>query len=106
MTTRYTFRPLEFEALQFTGGAESAAPILAWADLFDLEAEYRPDSVTHTTKIGALPVPDQPELVRFEDQDGEILYLMASDWLVRSADGEFFHCESPEFDKTFEASTL
>ena len=96
---KFNFRPVEIEAFQFTGGAESAVPILEWADTFDQEATYEPKRMSGLGEDHRVVT---PEHVRIDRGDWDFLYLQVGYWLIRSGDGQFVQCEADEFAKSFE----
>ncbi len=75
-------KPVEIEALQFTGGVDSARTILTWTN----------DTKHYTNGGYSLFI---ETLTRVQRAD-------AGDWIIRGVKGEFYPCKPDIFEKTFE----
>ena len=93
---RYRKRPVEVEAMQWDGTAESATPILDWLHSHDARVGYvcktEPCSGNdgcHSIVIGTL--------------EGD-MEASAGDWIIRGIAGEFYPCKSNVFTASYVTS--
>lgn len=82
---KFRKRPVVIDALQFTGGQESADAILEFAEGGPLLYNKGEDNITVMT-------PEGPMLA------------MPEDWIIRGVEGEYYPCKPTVFELTYEAA--
>lgn len=98
MQRRFRKKPVEIEAVQFTG-LDSYVAICQWA---------REHGIVSDSDKGAVSTPSLEELFRFETPIMLIRTLegtMAAspgDWIIRGVEGEFYPCKPDIFMATYE----
>jgi hypothetical protein len=96
-------RPTTIEARQFTGGAESATPIIDWvlagggtATWMEAHqvgiAPYRPDDINEIVVM---------ERISLRTLEGTI-YVSVGDWVIKGTAGEFYPCKPEIFADVYE----
>lgn len=94
---RFQKRPVEIEAVQWDGTAESATPIIAWALSNGVTISYYcPDGDacrrdTHVLIVSTL--------------EGAMSAL-PGDWIIRGVKGEFYPCKPDIFEATYDPVTI
>lgn len=85
---KYRKRPVEIDAIQWTGGPTIAALVLNWI----------------TTQGGVARYDDEADVIFVETMEGA---MMAREgwWVIRGVRGEFYPCEPGIFAETYEAVT-
>lgn len=85
MAIKFRKKPIDVEAIFFTGDLESAREIEAWSGGKALLHVLGPNRFEMT----------------IETLEG-ILYASEGTWIIRGVKGEFYPCDSEIFDMTYE----
>lgn len=92
---RFRKKPVEIEAIQWGGSAESATPIINWLlENGGTARYYAPGEWDNGETLGSYLVIDTLE--------GRML-AGAADWIIRGVANEFYPCKPDIFAATYEA---
>ena len=92
MSETFRKKPVEIEAMQFDGTAESATPIIDWILTGEHAAHF-----TSMACAGDVP----PWGISINTLEGSML-AGRGDWIIRGVQGEFYPCKSDIFEATYE----
>ena len=98
---KFRKKPVVIEAMQWTGVAESATPIINWILTEGAEGSTAtyicsdPDRCTENSG-------DSPHFIRIRTLEGDMDATLG-DWIIRGVQGEFYPCKPDIFDATYEA---
>lgn len=94
-------KPVEIEAMRFTGGVANANEIIFWIATTSTIDVYHRLEEKPFPKDGAELFPAQPEVLFIETLEG---YMNASvgDWIIKGVQGEFYPCKPDIFGATYE----
>lgn len=94
---KFRKRPVEIEAMQFTGGRENAARIIQWAE-----------GIRHWSHQDELRV-SNGEIARSYDPEHLTVHTLEGrmradlgDWIIKGVAGEFYPCKPDIFAATYE----
>lgn len=97
--THFRKRPVVIEAIQFTGSAESATPIIDWVLAGGGTASFH----EHLMDGDLVAHPDP--FLRIDTPEGRMVASLG-DWVIRGVKGEFYPCKPDIFEATYEAVTV
>jgi hypothetical protein len=101
---RYRKKPIEVEAIQFTGGAAAATPIIDWMLANDCAATWHEAHDSGHVE-GWDPYPARPEGITIETREGDML-AEVGDWVIRepfpTTDRLFYPCKPDIFAATYD----
>ena len=88
---RFRKKPVEIEAMQWTG--DNLAEIVEWAgDKFDaLDEEYRDEDPEATAQI-------------FDELHSTWVLVYDGHWIIKGLKGEFYPCNAEVFEETYEVA--
>jgi hypothetical protein len=95
---KFRKKPVEVEALQFTGSAASATPIIDWILRHGGTASYH----EHLMDGDLIAHPDP--FLRIDTLEGRMVASEGS-WVIRGVQGEFYACKPDIFVATYEPVT-
>jgi uncharacterized protein YegP (UPF0339 family) len=84
---RFRKKPVEIEAVRFTGGAVQATSIIEWVLANGGTARYHDGPV---------------EGIAVDTIDGGTSYVYVGSWMMRGTQGEFYPCVNEAFEESFE----
>ena len=93
---KYRKLPVEIEAIQWDGSAESATPVIDWILAEGGTATYH----EHLMDLGLIAHPDP--YLRIQTLEG-VITASTGDWIIRGVQGEFYPCKPDIFAATYEA---
>lgn len=95
-----TFRkkPVEIQAMQWTGGPAAATPVIEWVLKNDGTARYHEETVTADEGHGAYTV---PEHIAIDTLEGTVRAAVG-DWVIQGVAREFYPCKPDIFEATYE----
>jgi hypothetical protein len=99
---KFRKKPVVIDAIQFTGGAEAATPIIDWILNGGHTATYRPEREERFAANGEQSQMFEPEHIRIRTLEG-IHQGIVGDWIIRGVAGEFYPCKPDIFAATYEA---
>ena len=95
-------KPVQIEAVQFDGTAESGAAIMAWANSFGVEeVEYHPFLADHYQGDPKVYVAHPDPYMRIKTLEG-VMTASPGDWIIRGVKGEFYPCKHDIFEATYD----
>lgn len=86
-TKKYVSRPVEIEAVQFTGSVENAYEIIEWIN------ENGGTAYCILNK-------HQPNLLQIRTIEG-IMDVFEEHWVIRGTEGEFYPCKPSVFERKY-----
>lgn len=91
--------PVEIEAMQWTGGAALATPVINWILENGGTARYHEER----TIPASWPLPEEhvPESIAIDTLEGQ-MNASAGDWIIKGINGEFYPVKADIFQKTYE----
>jgi hypothetical protein len=103
--TAQTFRkrPVEVEAMRFTGGAANATTIIDWVHAGGGTASWHEEHDGHEFPDGQ-SYSARPEGIDITTLEG-VMQVSVGNWVVRGVAGEFYPVRDDIFERTFEAVT-
>jgi hypothetical protein len=87
---RFKKMPLEIEAMQFTGGAENATPIIDWILEHDGTASWHE----------ANEETGQEEGLFIQTLEG-VMHASVGDWIIKGIENEFYPCKPQIFTDSY-----
>ena len=101
---KYRKKPVEIEAMQWSGQVEDAHPIIQWVNGTEGHtAVWREEQ--KRVRIPLIPQEDQDyraEGIYIRTLEGE-MHVSAGDYVIRGVQGEFYPCKPEIFAATYEA---
>lgn len=97
---KFRKKPVEVEARQFTGGAESATPIIDW--ILDNGGTATWQEAAEPADNGETGHSGWPEALRIKTLEG-VMEASPGDWIIRGIQGEFYPCKPDIFEATYTA---
>lgn len=96
---RYRKRPLEIDAIRFTGGEENAKEIIDWAG--DNNVEYVETQEPWVADDGRSGTNGWPEHLRIHTLEGT-MNAEVGDYVIKGIKGEFYPCKPDIFHNSYE----
>lgn len=97
----YRKKPVEIEAMQFTGTAAKATPIIDWVLGLGGTARYH-EHLQENEYDDGKGHPTDPEHLQIDTLEGTMRADLG-DWVIRGVKGEFYPCKPDIFDATYDA---
>lgn len=97
---RFRKKPMEVEAMQFTGGVECASPIIDWVLAGGGTARYHEHLPAEEFDDGK-GHPEEPEHLMIETLEGAMRGDL-EDWIIRGVKGEFYPCKPDIFEASYD----
>ena len=101
---RFRKRPVEIEAMQWDGTAESATPIIDWMLSLGGTARFHEahDEIHNTLHDGTVQgCPAEAAHIAIDTLEGTMRGSV-DDWIIRGVNGEFYPCKPDIFAQTYE----
>ena len=99
---KFRKKPVVIEAMQFTGGATQATPIIDWILAGDGTADWREERPEIRVSGGELAQRFDAEHLTIQTLEGH-MRADVGDWIIRGVAGEFYPCKPDIFAATYEA---
>lgn len=90
---KYRKKPVEIEAMQWDGAADSATPIIDWALGQDQTIRFWCESADSCKK--------KSHVLQIDTLEGT-MSAMPGDYIIRGVQGEFYPCKPDIFHATYE----
>src|SRR5687768_16279804 len=97
--TRFRRKVIEFDAMQFLGGTENAAEILAWITTNGGSAIYEPAVPPSKDELGR-GHNGIPEVIRLQTDAG-VCWVVPDEWIVHQ-DNKWYYLPNKEIEESFE----
>jgi hypothetical protein len=94
---KFRKRPVEIEARQWDGTAESATGIIDWILNSGATASYTCADPNRSAELGG----DSPHSIRIDTLEGPITASL-SDYVIKGVQGEFYPCKPDIFAAAYE----
>jgi hypothetical protein len=91
--TRYRKKPIEIEAVQFTGEIDD--------EIANFLKGQKVDVGLHTTLSDEGKVLGSEKYIILKTLEGE-MKVIKGDWIIKGVKGEFYPCKPDIFDETYE----
>lgn len=98
---KFQSKVVVIEAVQFTGGAENATPIIDWVLENDGTASWSEGHEAWTSEDGMQGYGAMPEHMTITTTEG-IMSAQVGWWIIRGLEGEFYPCSPTVFDAKYE----
>lgn len=96
---KFRKKPVVIDAVQFTGGAKAATPIIDWVMAGGGTARWKEGEPP--LDLGGCGHSGWPENIRIETLEGT-MYAIVGDWIIRSVQGQFYTCKPEIFAATYD----
>jgi hypothetical protein len=96
---KFRKKPIVVEAIQWTGTAAAATPIIDWVLTGNAAARYRSAEPGVDINGASIVI---PETIDIDTLEG-VMSALPGDWIIRGVVGEFYPCRDDVFQATYEA---
>jgi hypothetical protein len=97
----YRKKPVEVQAVRWTGGPESADPIIDWILTTGKHSASWTEAHEGFQSHDGRGYPAEPECIRISTMEGT-MRAEPGDWVIRGVEGEFDKCEDSIFREAYE----